>query len=224
MIRWPQADGEWIAPSIFIPLAEESGRIEPISRWALGETTRELQRWRVLGFDDVPIALNMSALQFRRDDVASNLADVVRNAGIVPQMLEIELTETGVMSNPALALQILQQIHALGITIALDDFGTGYSSLAYLQRLPIDKLKIDASFVRDIVSDSSEAPIVLAIITLAHNLKLTVIAEGVETAEQVRFLVAHGCDEMQGNYFSAAVSNDAALDLLRRGPFQVNRT
>lgn len=221
LIRWPQASGDFISPSVFIPVAEESGRIEPIGRWAIGETARELRRWRNLGIEDVPIAVNMSALQFRRDDVASALEAVVREANIVPSTLEVELTETGVMSNPTLAVQTLKQIHALGITVAIDDFGTGYSSLAYLKRLPIDKLKIDASFVRDIANDPSDAAIVLAIITLAHVLNLTVIAEGVETAEQVAFLIAHGCDEMQGNFFSPPVPNDQALDLLRRGPFNI---
>jgi diguanylate cyclase (GGDEF)-like protein/PAS domain S-box-containing protein len=221
LIRWPRDDAEWIGPSVFIPIAEESGRIEPIGRWALREATRELQRWRDLGFDAVPIAVNMSALQLRREDVAVNLDAVVREAGIMPGMLEVELTETGLMSNPALAVQILQQIHALGFRISIDDFGTGYSSLSYLRRLPIDKLKIDASFVRDIASDPSDAAIVKAIITLGHILNLTIIAEGVETAEQVAFLVEQGCDEMQGYYFSAAVSNDCAIDLLRRGPFAI---
>jgi EAL domain-containing protein (putative c-di-GMP-specific phosphodiesterase class I) len=136
-------------------------------------------------------------------------------------MLEVELTESGVMSNPVQAIETLHQIHSLGMTIAIDDFGTGYSSLAYLKRFPIDKLKIDASFVRDIVTDPSDAAIVLAIITLAHVLNLTVIAEGVETAAQMAFLIAHGCDELQGNYFSAAVSNEEALGLLRRGPFSL---
>jgi diguanylate cyclase (GGDEF)-like protein len=221
LIRWPCEDGEWIAPSVFIPVAEESGRIEPIGRWALSEVSRELGRWRDLGFANVPIAVNMSALQLRRDDVASSLAEVVRAAGIAPAMLEVELTETGVMCNPALAVQTLRQIHELGISIAIDDFGTGYSSLAYLRRLPIDKLKIDASFVRDIATDASDAAIVRAIISLAHVLNLTVVAEGVETAAQVAFLVEHGCDEMQGNFFSAAVSNDAAIELLKRAPFQI---
>jgi predicted signal transduction protein with EAL and GGDEF domain len=221
LIRWPQAGGEFISPSVFIPVAEESGRIEAIGRWAICETARQLRRWRNLGIEDMPIAVNMSALQFRRDDVASALEAVVRDAGIVPSTLEVELTETGVMSNPTLAVQTLKQIHALGITVAIDDFGTGYSSLAYLKRLPIDKLKIDASFVRDIANDPSDAAIVMAIITLAHVLNLTVIAEGVETAEQVAFLIAHGCDEMQGNFFSPPVPNDQALALLRRGPFDI---
>ena len=224
LIRWPQADGATISPSQFIPIAEETGRIDPIGAWAIRQVAAELQRWTGLGFADVPIAVNVSALQFRREDVARCLGAAVDAARIEPAMLEVELTESGVMSNPAQAIETLHQIHALGMTIAIDDFGTGYSSLAYLKRFPIDKLKIDASFVRDIATDPSDAAIVLAIIGLAHVLELTVIAEGVETREQVDFLVAHGCDELQGNYFSAAVSNEDAVGLLRRGPFRIEAT
>jgi EAL domain-containing protein (putative c-di-GMP-specific phosphodiesterase class I) len=219
LIRWPQADGSAISPSVFIPIAEETGRIDPISAWALQQTATELKRWQNEGVPGVPIAVNLSALQFRHEGIASDLDAMVKAAGIPPGMLEVELTETGLMSNPALAVESLHRIHNLGMSIAIDDFGTGYSSLAYLKRLPIDKLKIDASFVRDITTDPSDAAIVLAIITLAHVMKLKVIAEGVETAAQVDFLVANGCDEMQGNYFSVAVSNDDAIALLRRGPF-----
>jgi diguanylate cyclase (GGDEF)-like protein/PAS domain S-box-containing protein len=221
LIRWPQPDGTLIAPSLFIPIAEETGRIDPIGSWAIREVAAELQRWHALGIDNVPIAVNVSALQFRREDVARSLHAAVQAAGIPPSLLEVELTESGVMSNPAQAIETLQQIHSLGMTIAIDDFGTGYSSLAYLKRFPIDKLKIDASFVRDIATDPSDAAIVLAIIGLAHVLDLTVIAEGVETEAQMAFLIEHGCDELQGNYFSAAVSNDDALGLLRRGPFGI---
>ena len=219
LIRWPQAGAAPIPPSLFIPVAEETGRIDPIGSWAIGEVAAELGRWAGLGFGDVPIAVNVSALQFRREDVARSLGAAVDLAHVRPAMLEVELTESGVMSNPAQAIATLHQIHALGMTIAIDDFGTGYSSLAYLKRFPIDKLKIDASFVRDIATDPGDAAIVLAIISLAHVLELTVIAEGVETEAQVAFLVAHGCDELQGNYFSAAVSNADAVGLLRRGPF-----
>jgi diguanylate cyclase (GGDEF)-like protein/PAS domain S-box-containing protein len=221
LIRWPQADGSWIAPSLFIPIAEETGRIDPIGAWAIGQAAAELKRWREHGIDDVPIAVNVSALQFRREDVAGDLAAAVEAAGVNPSLLEVELTESGVMSNPVQAIQTLHQIHDLGMTIAIDDFGTGYSSLAYLKRFPIDKLKIDASFVHDIATDPGDAAIVLAIITLAHVLNLTVIAEGVETAAQLAFLTEHGCDEIQGNYFSAAVSNEEALALLKRGPFSL---
>ena len=221
LIRWPQQDGGFISPALFIPVAEETGRIDPISQWALEQTVHELRRWQDQGVAGVPIAVNLSALQFAREGVASDLEALVKRAGIAPAMLEVELTETGLMSNPALAVETLHRIHALGMSISIDDFGTGYSSLAYLKRLPIDKLKIDASFVRELMGDASDKAIVLAIITLAHILNLRVIAEGVETAEQVAFLVASGCDEMQGNFFSAAVTNEEALGLLRRGPFSL---
>lgn len=222
LIRWPQAAGGWIAPSEFIPVAEESGRIESIGNWVIAATTRELQRWAGLGYGNMPIAVNLSALQLRRSELAEELAAAVQASGVAPSMLEIELTETGVMSNAALAIELLKQMQGFGFHIAIDDFGTGYSSLAYLKRLPINKLKIDASFVRDIATDANDAAIVLAIITLAHVLELTVIAEGVETAEQAHFLIKHGCDEMQGNYFSAAVPNDEALALLQMPSFHVS--
>jgi EAL domain-containing protein (putative c-di-GMP-specific phosphodiesterase class I) len=222
LIRWPQPDGAPIPPSLFIPIAEETGRIDPIGSWAIGQVAAELQRWSALGFE-VPIAVNVSALQFRRDDVAHNLAAAVQAANVRPSLLEVELTESGVMNNPAQAIETLHQIHAFGMTIAIDDFGTGYSSLAYLKRFPIDKLKIDASFVRDIATDPGDAAIVRAIISLAHVLDLTVIAEGVETEDQLAFLVQHGCDELQGHLFSEAVSTDAAVNLLRRGPFSIAR-
>ncbi|RJG17744.1 EAL domain-containing response regulator [Massilia cavernae] len=223
LIRWPQPDGSFISPSVFIPIAEETGRIEPISAWALQQAGSELQRWQHEGIPAVPIAVNLSALQFHRASVASDLDAVVKRAGIEPRLLEVELTETGLMSDPALAVETLHRIHDMGMEIAIDDFGTGYSSLAYLKRLPIDKLKIDASFVRDITTDPSDAAIVLAIITLAHVLNMRVIAEGVETGEQVAFLVKNGCDEMQGYYFSKAVNNDEAIGLLRRGPFDLGQ-
>jgi diguanylate cyclase (GGDEF)-like protein/PAS domain S-box-containing protein len=221
LIRWPQGDGAWIPPSLFIPVAEQTGRIDPIGAFAIARTAELLRQWGALGIDDVPIAVNVSALQFRHENVAAELAQAAAAAGIAPSLLEIELTESGVMNNPAQAIETLHQIHALGMTISIDDFGTGYSSLAYLKRFPIDKLKIDASFVHDIATDPCDAAIVLAIITLAHVLNLTVIAEGVETAAQMAFLIANGCDELQGNYFSPAVSNEDALGLLRRGPFSM---
>ena len=224
LIRWPQGEDDWIAPSVFIPIAEETGRIEPIGTFAIEQTASVLQGWRTQGIDNVPIAVNVSALQFRREDIASRLAAAVRAAGIAPSLLEVELTETGVMTDALHTIDILNEIHAMGMTISVDDFGTGYSSLAYLKRFPIDKLKIDTSFVRDIATDPSDAAIVVAIITLAHVLNLTVIAEGVETEAQIAFLTAHGCDEFQGNYFSAAVSNEDALAMLRRGPFSLPQT
>lgn len=221
LIRWPQADGVWIPPSQFIPIAEETGRIEPIGRWALREAAMQIQSWREAGAVDIPIAVNVSAQQFLRDSVAQYIATVLHETGIPSGMLEAELTESAVMTDPGKAIQVLHQIRDLGVPISIDDFGTGYSSLAYLKRFPLNKLKIDAAFVRDIASDPDDAAIVLAIITLAHTLNLTVIAEGVETSEQMDFLIQHGCDEMQGNYFSKPVSTEEALRMLKNGRFSL---
>lgn len=146
----------------------------------------------------------------------------LQRTGIPPGMLEAELTESAVMADPAKTIQALHQIRDLGVSISVDDFGTGYSSLAYLKRFPLDKLKVDAAFVRDIASDPDDAAIVSAIITLAHSLNLTVIAEGVETAEQMAFLIEHGCDEMQGHYFSKPVPTEEALEMIRRGRFNLH--
>ncbi len=220
LIRWPQANGTWMPPSQFIPIAEETGRIEPIGKWALLEAAMQIQHWHAQGIDGIPIAVNVSALQFHQD-IIGHIASILQESGIAPAMLEAELTESAVMSDPAQAILTLHQIHDLGLTIAIDDFGTGYSSLAYLKRFPIDKLKIDTSFVRDIATNASDAAIVVAIITLAHVLNLTVIAEGVETVGQMAFLIDHGCDQMQGNYFSKSVSHQEALDLLKCGPFSL---
>ena len=221
LMRWPQRDSEPISPSLFIPVAEETGRIESIGAWAIGQAVAQLGRLAAHGHDAMPVAVNVSALQFRRDTLVEHLNGVLQQAGVDPRLLELELTESGVMGNPARAIAMLHRLHAIGMSIAIDDFGTGYSSLSYLKRLPIDTLKIDASFVRDIANDPSDAAIVMAIITLGHVLHMTVIAEGVETAEQVAFLRAHGCDQLQGHYFSAAVPAAEALALLRRGPFML---
>ena len=219
LMRWPQAVGEPISPAVFIPVAEETGRIEQIGALAIAQSVAQLQCFAGHGFGAVPVAVNLSALQLLRADLCASLAAVLEAAGVAPALLELELTESAMMSNPARAVQTLGQIHALGMHVSIDDFGTGYSSLSYLKRLPIDHLKIDASFVHDIANDPSDAAIVLAIITLGHVLHLTVIAEGVETAAQVAFLRAHGCDQLQGFYFSPAVAPDDALAMLRRGPF-----
>jgi predicted signal transduction protein with EAL and GGDEF domain len=224
LIRWPQADGKWIPPSQFIPIAEETGRIEPIGQWALQEAARQIQRWQAEGVGCCPIAVNVSARQFRQESVAQALQTVLHETGIPPAMLEAELTESAVMFDPAKAIQALHKIRDLGVPISIDDFGTGYSSLAYLKRFPLDKLKIDAAFVRDIATDPDDAAIVIAIITLAHSLNLTVIAEGVETEDQMAFLIDNGCDELQGHYFSMPVPTDEALALLKRGHFSLAHT
>ncbi|MBI1889683.1 MAG: EAL domain-containing protein [Burkholderiales bacterium] len=221
LIRWPQSDGDWMPPSQFIPIAEETGRIEPIGRWALREAADQALRWKQEGAFAVPIAVNVSAQQFKQESIARYIESVLLETGISPAMLEAELTESAVMADPAKAIQTLHRIRELGVPISIDDFGTGYSSLAYLKRFPLNKLKIDAAFVRDIASDPDDAAIVSAIIALAHCLNLTVIAEGVETSEQMSFLISHGCDEMQGHYFSAPVPEEEARYLIRQGRFNL---
>jgi diguanylate cyclase (GGDEF)-like protein/PAS domain S-box-containing protein len=215
LIRWPQDGAVWMPPSQFIPIAEDTGRIGAIGKWALLEAARQVQTWRARGAACCPVAVNVSAQQFLRHSVAHDIAAVLEETGLPPQYLEAELTESAVMSNPTEAIAFLQEIRNLGVSISIDDFGTGYSSLAYLKRFPLDKLKIDAAFVRDIATDPDDAAIVIAIITLAHSLNLVVIAEGVETLEQVRFLEEHGCDQMQGYYFGRPVASEAALQLLQ---------
>jgi len=221
LIRWPQADGSFIPPSQFIPIAEETGRIAPIGKWALHEAAMQIQRWHDAGTDGIPIAVNVSAHQFSQNGIAGYIAAILKETGIPPAMLETELTESAVMSDPAQAIHTLHEIRDLGVTIAIDDFGTGYSSLAYLKRFPLNKLKIDTAFVRDLATDPEDAAIVVAIITLAHVLNMTVIAEGVETAGQMAFLIDHGCDEMQGNYFSKPVSAAEALRLFKAEPYSL---
>ncbi len=220
LIRWPRADGKWIPPGLFIPIAEETGRIQPIGIWALQQAANQIRTWRDEGAGSLSVAVNLSAQQFRQKNIASTIETILRDTGIPPALLEIELTESAVMSDPAQAVKTLYEIRNLGVLISIDDFGTGYSSLAYLKRFPVDKLKIDASFVRDIASDPDDAAIVTAIINLAHSLNLKVIAEGVETAAQLAFLLERGCDQTQGNYFSVAVPGDKALQLLQQERFR----
>ena len=155
-----------------------------------------------------PVAVNLSARQFRQEDLVASIAAIVSASGIDPKLLELELTESSLMSNSEAAVQALRQIKALGLCLSVDDFGTGYSSLAYLKRFPLDALKIDREFIRDVGTDADDGTIALAIINLAASLRLKVIAEGVETVAQLDFLRRHGCDEMQGYYFSRPLPVD----------------
>ncbi|MGH8563462.1 MAG: two-component system response regulator [Gammaproteobacteria bacterium] len=221
LIRWPQPNGEWIPPSQFIPIAEETGMIKAIDEWVIREACYQVQRWSAEGLAIQRVAVNVSARQFRRDGVVQTMKDILGETGIPPTMLEAELTESTVMADPVAAAKILHEIRGLGVHIAIDDFGTGYSSLACLKRFPVDTLKIDAAFVRDIATDPDDAVIVSAIIALAHHLNLTVVAEGVETADQMAFLVEHGCDELQGYYFSKPLPQNQARALLASGCIDV---
>lgn len=197
LVRWRHPQLGLIEPAGFIPFAEARGMIIPIGRWVLKEACHQQRKWQLAGYAPACMGVNVSALQFRRDALVGELAQILNETGLAAASLELELTESCLMDNSAVADK-LQALRALGVKLAVDDFGTGYSSLSYLKRYPIDKLKIDRSFIADLGTSDDNAAIVTAIISLGRALKLAVLAEGVETAAQLAFLKAGGCDEMQG--------------------------
>jgi len=217
LIRWRHPERGLVAPDEFIPLAEETGLIVPIGEWVLREACRQIRAWHDLGLPRLRVAVNISALQFRRLDLVDTVASALDDARIDARYLEIELTETAVMSDPEESVVILERLSRMGILVSVDDFGTGYSSMSYLRRFPIDKLKIDRSFIANVMNSADDASIVQAIISLAHGLRLKVVAEGIESAEQVRFLQSLGCDQYQGYYFSRPVDAVSFEKLLRAG-------
>lgn len=202
LIRWQHPTRGMVSPFHFITIAEETGLIVPIGEWVLWEACRQTRRWHDAGQAGLRISVNLSARQFQQPDLRERIDAVLRTTGIDPATLELELTESMLMTDPDAATAMLRQLAALGVKMAIDDFGTGYSSLAYLKRFPVTRLKIDQSFVRDISTDLNDAAIVSAVVAMAGSLKLEVIAEGVETEEQLRYLAAHGCYDIQGYYFS----------------------
>ncbi|KQQ89108.1 EAL domain-containing protein [Massilia sp. Leaf139] len=217
LIRWHSPELGMVPPSRFISIAEETGMIVAIGAWVLRTACAQNKAWQDAGFDKLRVAVNLSARQFGAADLIENLASVLAETGLEPKYLEIELTESLFMSDITPAVELLHKIKALGVNLSIDDFGTGYSSLSYLSRFPIDVLKIDRSFVADITRDANDEAIVTSIIALAHNLKLAVIAEGVETGEQLDYLRRHGCDEMQGYYFSKPLPAGEFEQLLVEG-------
>jgi diguanylate cyclase (GGDEF)-like protein len=214
LIRWRHPQRGLIQPGEFIPLAEECGLINEIGAWVLQEACRQCAEWQRNGLPPLRVAVNVAATQFRRGDLLNVVRDALQGAGLDARFLEIELTESAVMTNPEESAAILEQLSRMGVLVSVDDFGTGYSSINYLRRFPIDKLKIDQSFVRELGCEV-DASIVQAIISLAHSLRLKVVAEGVETPEQLQFLRALGCDQYQGFHFSAPLPPGQFAELLR---------
>jgi predicted signal transduction protein with EAL and GGDEF domain len=202
LIRWQHPDLGLVAPAKFIPIAEETGLIVPLDRWVMGAVMRQVTAWYQQGFMPGRVALNLAMKQLDQEDFMAAIQNMLNESGCQPQWLAFEITESNIMRNPEKAIAILEQISDLGIEIAVDDFGTGYSSLAYLKRLPVDKLKIDQSFVHDVPRDDEDVAIVKAIIALAKSMKLSVIAEGVEHRQQADFLLQHGCEQIQGYFYS----------------------
>ena len=217
LLRWQHPELGMVPPLRFIGLAEETGLIVPIGAWALRTACEQVKTWQTQGLGYLRVSVNLSARQFNQRDLTQSIADILRDTGLDPHYLEIELTESMVMTDVDHTVGILRDLKALGVQVSIDDFGTGYSSLSYLKRFPIDVLKIDQSFVRDITLDPDDAAIVTSIISLAHNLRLNVIAEGVETEAQLQYLQRHGCDEIQGYYFSRPVPASAFAQLIRDG-------
>lgn len=215
LIRWKHPELGMVPPNRFISVAEETGLIIPIGAWVLRTACQQARAWQDAGLGQLRVAVNLSARQFSTPHLVSDIEQVLADTGLPPASLEIELTESLFMSDVDQAVDLLHQLKGVGVQLSIDDFGTGYSSLSYLSRFPIDVLKIDRSFVCDISRDASDAAIVASIITLAHNLKLSVIAEGVETGDQLSYLRRHGCDQMQGYYFSKPLPSAEFEDLLR---------
>jgi diguanylate cyclase (GGDEF)-like protein/PAS domain S-box-containing protein len=215
LLRWTSEDYGEIPPHQFIPLAEESGLILEIGEWVLLDACRTLRRWQDAGASDLTMAVNVSVLQLLRGDFTESVRRVLAETEVAPQALELELTESVLMANAEQAATKLQALREMGVSLAIDDFGTGYSSLAYLKRLPITTLKIDKTFVTDLNRDPDDTAITTTVITMAHSLGLTVVAEGVETETQLRFLDHFRCDEVQGYWLSRPVPPDVCLQFIR---------
>jgi diguanylate cyclase (GGDEF)-like protein/PAS domain S-box-containing protein len=214
LLRWQQPERGLVPPDKFIRVAESSGLIMPIGEWVLREACSQVREWQDAGLLVVPVAVNVSAVQFRQGDFLTLIKNVLSETGLSPEYLELELTESTLLSNVNVIFPMLEELRTMGLKLAIDDFGTGYSSLSYLRQFPVSKLKIDRSFVQDVVLNSDDAAITAAIISMAKGLNLKVIAEGVETGAQMAFLRAHQCDQIQGYYFSRPLTADKVAEKL----------
>ena len=217
LVRWRHPQRGMIAPDKFIPLADETGLIGEIGRWVLFEACAQARRWRDSGLEPLKVSVNVSAVQFRRGDLAQVVHAALAQTGLPPACLDLEITETVLMQDAAATIATLRSLKTMGVSISVDDFGTGYSSLAYLQRFPIDTLKIDKSFMAAVTADEHNAAIVRTVIALAKSLRLESIAEGVEFADQVAYLRAEGCDRLQGYYLSRPLEPARLLEFINSG-------
>lgn len=216
LVRWQHPELGIVAPAQFIPLAEETGLIIPISELVLQAACEQNKRWQDMGCEPISVSVNVSARQFQQDKLVRSVTKALNRSGMQPHYLDLELTESALMQDPDAAVAILLELRDMGVHISVDDFGTGYSSLSYLKRFPINSVKIDRSFVRDITTNPDDAAIAGAVIAMAHSLKLTVTAEGVETLEQLEFLRSLQCDEMQGYFVSPPVPADDLMQVIRQ--------
>jgi diguanylate cyclase (GGDEF)-like protein len=217
LVRWQVPDYGLVPPAEFIPIAEETGLIVPIGEWVLRTACVQAMTWQKAGLPALTVAVNLSVRQFQQQDLVERIALVLRETGLPATQLELEITESYAMQNADYTIAVLRELKKRGIKISIDDFGTGYSSLSYLKQFPIDSLKIDRSFVKDLATDANDAAIAAAIIVLAHSLKLQVVAEGVETQAELDILQRHACDKMQGYLFSRPMAAEALEPMLRAG-------
>jgi EAL domain-containing protein (putative c-di-GMP-specific phosphodiesterase class I) len=217
LVRWKHAELGLVSPGQFIPLAEETGLILPVGEWIIREACKQYMEWSARGLPQKILAINLSAVQFTQHNLAEMVQTILDETGFPPGKLEFEITETAIMDDVETSLQILDRLRGLGISISIDDFGTGYSSLSYLRKLSIRNLKIDQSFIAEVEHKPEDATIVSAILSLAKGLGLEVIAEGVETTEQLKFLEEKECDYVQGYYFSPPLNAENMEQVLRSG-------
>ena len=211
LLRWRQPELGSVGPDVFVPVLEETGLIGPVGEWVLRTACSYVRQMKDSGRDTLRVAVNLSARQFRDKDLVKSIARILQDTGLEGRDLELEITESLLVENIDTTTAMLNELHAMGIQISIDDFGTGYASMAYIKRFPIDTLKIDRAFIRDLTTDADDRSIVTAIIAMARSLGYSVVAEGVETKEQLAFLRLQGCDELQG-YFLSRPLNGEALD------------
>ena len=202
LLRWERPDYGAVSPGVFVPVLESIGLIVPVGRWVIDTVCQQIAEWQRGAIGAVEVSVNVSGHQLIEGDLIADIARLLAQHGVAPHWLEVELTEGSLMENTQHTIDSLQRLHAMGVKISIDDFGTGYSSLAYLRRFPIDTLKIDIAFIREVTSNPQDAAITRTIIELAHSLSLRVVAEGVETQAQLAFLKDAGCDQIQGYLFS----------------------
>ena len=215
LLRWDDPVSGLVAPADIIPLAEDTGLIIPLGDWVLRTACAQHKAWIDAGFTELSMAINLSARQLQQSNIVTRIAETIEQHGLPAGQVKLEITESMIMGHGEETAELFGAIKALGVCLSIDDFGTGYSSLAYLKRFPIDELKIDRGFVRDIPDDENGAEIAATIIAMAHNLKLRVVAEGVETGEQAEFLSRHGCQYYQGYFFRPPISAAEFEELLR---------
>lgn len=216
LLRWNRPGHGIVAPAEFIPLLEQTGMIREVGAWVIEQACQQIAQWANDEAGPLPVAVNVASHQFSTDTLVATVAEAMQRHQIDPALLSLEVTETALMEDLSRTAATLSELWSMGVRIAIDDFGTGYSSLAYLRRFPVDTLKIDIAFIRELPHNADDAAVVRAIIAMAHSLKLKVVAEGVETAEQLAYLAEHGCDLIQGYYFSRPIPADMMTQLLRQ--------